>query len=62
MPIVGDPTICRTIANIGMLPPSGVGAIIICIISPNTTPAIKPPTTDARNLSVISHLQRFTAV
>lgn len=31
-----------TIAIIGISPPSGVGAVIICIIKPNTNPAIKP--------------------
>src|SRR5262249_39265385 len=30
------------IAIIGISPPSGVGAVIICIIKPNTSPAIRP--------------------
>src|SRR3990170_4542462 len=39
-----------TIAIIGICPPSGVGALIACIIKPNTTPAIRPATAPAATL------------
>lgn len=29
-------------AIIGIWPPSGVGVFIVCIIRPNTTPAVRP--------------------
>jgi hypothetical protein len=37
----------------------GCWRIIICIIRPNATPAIKPATTDAPNRPVIGHLPKL---
>jgi len=61
--MAGDPTIRPTIAHMGTLPPSGVGALIICVIRPSTTPTNRPATTDALSQSsLIPILQLFTAI
>src|SRR6266545_1083552 len=56
-PTVGEPTIWPTIAITGICPPSGVGAIITCIIIPNTTPPTRPPAIDAPNFEDIGSPQ-----
>src|SRR5918994_5268667 len=46
----------------GISPPSGVGAIITCIIIPNTTPAITPARTDEPSFEDITHTSLYAEI
>lgn len=47
---LAEPTTMATIWSIGMTPPSGVGAFIICMRMPNITPPTMPAPAPLRSL------------